>query len=203
MNNSVNSEGWIGDSGLWETEGYQQFKIENFELLDKYLKTPPKTILDIGCGLAFESRLFNEKYGSELWLLDGDANNNTDKHPGAGTGSWHNDANEFLYYHTLDTLDKELKKYNTKNYNLVDCNNINIPEDVKFDLITSWVSCGFHYPISTYRELIKKHSHKDTVVVMDLRIKRKGSPPLESENVEIVSILNQRSKYITADIKVK
>ena len=27
---------WIGDGGLWDTEAYQQYKIENFEILDKH-----------------------------------------------------------------------------------------------------------------------------------------------------------------------
>ena len=50
---------WMGEGGLWDTESYQQNKKENFEILDKFLVTPPMKILDIGCGLAWESRLFN------------------------------------------------------------------------------------------------------------------------------------------------
>ena len=128
---------WIDE--VWNTELYQQLKRENFELVDKYLPSAPLKILDIGCGLAWESRLFNQKYGSELWLLDGDTKNNDTKLLTASDGEYHSTPNEFLYYYPLQKLDEELKKLGTQNYYLVDCNNIQIVEDVKFDLITSTI----------------------------------------------------------------
>ena len=194
---------WIGDGGLWDTEAYQQYKIENFEILDKHLTTPPLKILDIGCGLAWESRLFNEKYNSELWLLDGDTRDNESKSLLAMTGKYHTNVDDFLFYHPLENLDIELKKLGTKNYHLIDCNNINIPTDVKFDLITSWASCGFHYPVNTYRDLILKHSHPGTRIVMDLRVmyKKTGTPEAE-EGVKIINTFNRRSKYVMAELEL-
>lgn len=195
----IEQKNWIDE--IWRAESYQEHKKENFELVDKYLTSTPLKILDIGCGLAWESRLFNQKYGSELWLLDGDTKNNDTKLPTATEGAYHSTPNEFLYYYPLQKLDQELKKLDTKNYHLIDCNNIQIDDDIKFDLITSWVSCGFHYPSSTYRDLILKHSHPDTKIIFDIRIKRKGHPPLIEPGVELVHSLNQRKKYITAEIK--
>ena len=190
---------WMGE--VWNTELYQQLKRENFELVDKYLPSAPLKILDIGCGLAWESRLFNEKYGTELWLLDGDNNDNSKKPEYSSDTSWHNTPNEFLYYYPLQKLDEELKKLGTQNYYLVDCNNIQIGEDVKFDLITSWVSCGFHYPSSTYRDLILKHSHENTKIIFDIRIKTKQINPVLEGGVELIQSLNNRRKYVTAEIK--
>lgn len=190
---------WIG--GVWNTENYQFYKKENFELLDQYLQNPPSKILDIGCGLAWESRLFGEKYNSELWLLDGDDNANKNKPEYSSDGSWHYSADDFLFYYPLETLKKELDKLQTKNYNLLDCNNFVIPENVKFDLITSWVSCGFHYPIDTYRDLIQKHSHDNTVVVMDVR-KRKRFGLILDDNIEVVKVLSERRKYFTCVLKL-
>jgi SAM-dependent methyltransferase len=195
----MSEDNWI--DGVWSTELYQQYKKENFDVVNAYLKVPPKKILDIGCGLAWESRLFNQMYGSELWLLDGDSKNNDTKLPTAATGAYHSTSDDFLYYYPLQKLDEELKKLGTQNYHLIDCNNIQLPEDIKFDLITSWVSCGFHYPSSTYRDLILKHSHPDTKIIFDIRIKRKHSNPVVESGVEIVHSLNQRQKYVTAEIK--
>ena len=192
-------QNWIGE--VWNTELYQQLKKENFELASKYLPVAPKKILDIGCGLAWESRLFNQTYGSELWLLDGDTENNDTKSPSAGTGNYHSTSDEFLYYYPLQKIDEELKKLGTENYHLIDCNNIQIDENIKFDLITSWVSCGFHYPSSTYRDLILKHSHSDTKIIFDIRIKTKQTTPFLEPGVEIVNSLNRRRKYVTAEIK--
>lgn len=195
----MSKEQWIED--VWTTEHYQQHKRENFEIVNSYLETPPTKILDIGCGLAWESRLFNQAHGSELWLLDGDFKDNDTKNPGAATGSYHQDTKDFLYYYPLHRLDEELKKLGTLNYHLVDCNNINIPEDIKFDIITSWVSCGFHYPASTYRDLILKHSHSKTKIIFDIRVKRKQTEPILESGVELVCKLNERAKYTTAEIK--
>lgn len=192
----------MGSDGVWDSELYQGYKQENFDILDKHLETPPIKILDIGCGLAWESRYFYHKYGSELWLLDGDTKDNKDKIYGTD-GSYHPTADDFLFYHPLSKLDDEFKRVNIQNYHLIDCNNINIPSDVKFDLITSWLSCGFHYPVNTYRDLILKHSHENTKVVMDLRIRyRKVRQPVKEEGVEIVNVLNYRNKYMMAEIKL-
>lgn len=190
---------WI--NGVWHTENYQSCKKENFLLLDQYLKIPPSNILDIGCGLAWESRFFNEKYNSELWLLDGDDEANKNKSQFSSDASWHLSADDFLFYYPLSTLKIELDKLDTKNYHLLDCNNFTIPENIKFDLITSWMSCGFHYPVNTYKDIIKKHSHENTVVVMDVR-KRKRTAAIIDENVEVLEILNERQKYFTCVLKL-
>jgi SAM-dependent methyltransferase len=190
---------WINEE--WNTDVYQQHKQENFDLLDVYLNTAPNTILDIGCGLAWESRLFNKKYGTELYLLDGDFDDNSQDDRVQQQARYTTDSKNFAFYYKLNFLQNKLDELNTQNYHLVDCNNINISENIKFDVITSWVSCGFHYPVSTYRELILKHSHANTVVVMDLRIPAKERNPLVESNFEIVKKINQRAKYATSHIR--
>ena len=190
---------WINAS--WATPEYQAEKKKNFEITTAYLKSKPTNLLDIGCGLAWESRMFGNQFNTELWLIDGDANNNKDKDSNSKETKYHESANSFLFYHTLELLDTELKKLNTPNYHLIDCNMLNIPNDVKFDLITSWLSCGFHYPVSTYKELILKHSHKDTRVILDLRTLGKGQDPILESGVKIVSILQRYKKHVTAEIR--
>lgn len=189
---------WVNEE--WFTEDYQAHKCENFELLVAYLNKPPKRILDIGCGLAWESRMFNEKYGAELYLLDGDYDDNpTDLE--LVQAQYSEDASRFAFYYKLDFLRDNLDKLGTHNYQLIDSNNINIDDSIKFDLITSWVSCGFHYPVNTYRDLILKHSYADTRVVMDLRLLPKTQDPVLGENIELVAVVNCRRKYVTAEIK--
>ena len=190
---------WLNEE--WFTDEYQDAKCENFELLDAYLGDAPRRILDIGCGLAWESRMFNEKYGTELYLLDGDYDDNPIDQE-LVQARYSEDASRFAFYYKLDFLQAELDKLNTQNYRLIDSNNINIDDDVKFDLITSWVSCGFHYPVNTYRDLILKHSHADTRVVMDVRLTPKSRDVALDHNIELVKIINCRRKYITAEIKI-
>jgi hypothetical protein len=190
---------WIREE--WSTADYQAHKKQNFELLTQYLESPPKRVMDIGCGLAWESRMFQQHYDSELWLLDGDYDDNDHESRTQMQACYCADVKDFAFYYRLDFLRGELDRLKTKNYHLIDCNNICIEDNIKFDMITSWVSCGFHYPVNTYRDLILAHSHEDTVIVMDLRIPAKAPGPVIDTGIEIVSVLNRRPKYVTAHIR--
>lgn len=190
---------WVQDE--WFTDQYQAHKRENFDLLDAYLTQPPQTILDIGSGLAWESRLFAQQYGTQLYLLDGDFDNN-DFDRNLVQARYVPDAKDFAFYYKLDYLREQLDLLGTENYQLIDANNIQLSDHIKFDLITSWVSCGFHYPIETYRDLIVKHSHENTVVVMDLRVPSKAAVPVIESFVEVVKVLNRRHKYQTTHIRL-
>jgi hypothetical protein len=190
-------------SRKWCKPVYIDKRRANFEAVDAYVDQPIGRLLDIGCGFAWESRWFNEKYGTELWLLDGDASVNATKSESASYGNWNTDPSELKFYHTLDFLDQELKRLGTTNYHLVDANNIIIPEDIKFDVITSWLSCGHHYPVSVYRDLMLKHSHKDTRIFLDIRRKGKSRAPVGVDGFEIVDIIvDGGKKRCTAEIKL-
>lgn len=187
----------------WTTEKYANKRRANFEMIDAYLNQPIGRLLDIGCGFAYESRWFNEKYGTELWLLDGDSGTNATKPETASYGNWNTDSSNLKFYHTFDFLDEKLKELGTKNYHLVDANNINIPSDVKFDVITSWLSCGHHYPVATYIDLMKKHSHANTRILLDIRTKGAAQALIGVEGFEVVNkISNYGKKRCTAEIRL-
>jgi SAM-dependent methyltransferase len=191
---------WL--SGEWSTPEYQAAKKLNFDLLDAELVNPPASILDIGCGLAWESRMFNDKYGTELWLLDGDTASNANKPGSASEVNYHVDSAEFLFYHPLSWLKEQLDAKKTKNYNLIDVNNITIPKDKKFDVITSWLSCGFHYPASTYKDLILQHSHENTRIFFDIRLHLKNKEIFYNDSsIEVLKILSKHRKHISAEIR--
>ena len=190
---------WIREE--WFTPEYQAHKRENFELLNAYLLQAPKTILDIGCGLAWESRHFNQQHGSMLYLLDGDYDDNAKDGRVQKQARYSKTAEDFAFYYKLDFLQQQLDLLDTQNYKLIDCCRIDIEDNIKFDLVTSWVSCGFHYPASTYRDLIIKHSHPDTTVIMDLRIPAKQQDPIVEPGIEIVQVINRRRKYATCHIR--
>ena len=193
------TQNWL--KGEWADPKYRKIKEKNFTILDEYLQNKPKKLLDIGCGLAWESRMFNLKYNTRLYLIDGDANNNQTKDAKSKDINYHQSADTFLYYYSLYRLDEELKKLGTKDYTLIDCNNLKLP-DIKFDLITSWLSCGFHYPISTYVSLIKKHSHSGTRIIMDLRKNKKTGEIILEECFKIIKIVSETKKSVTAEIEL-
>lgn len=179
----------------WVSEDYKKLKQQDIDFVLKYFKdSPPRNVLDIGCGLAWETRALQKEFGTELWLLDGDKDSNPEGKP----VGWRGNAKNMSFYHKLDQLDSALKETGLTEYKLIDCNNIKIPNTIKFDLIYSGISCGFHYEANTYRELIEKHSHKKTKVILDLRTK-----VLYQKNVEIVEVLVHGRKHKKCLVKFK
>jgi SAM-dependent methyltransferase len=179
---------WIGKyKESWTNPWYKDRQHQNFALVDGYLKNPPKRLLDIGAGYAYVSQLFQEKYKTELYLLDGNFDGNLKRHNKYG------DADSMSFYGQLKDLKfhYDLQKLN---YVQVDANNIDISIDTKFDFICSWLSCGFHYPVNTYKELIKKHSNENTIIIMDIRRKTLLN---QSKDFKIIDIIEENHKYST------
>lgn len=199
----IDGEDSLAWTRKWTRDEYIQKKRDNFEKVDAYINRPIKNILDIGCGFAWESRFFQQKYNCELFLIDGDNTDNLKKPGTASYGNWNTTPDELLYYHSLDYLDSQLKSLGTKNYRLIDSNNINIPEDMKFDLITSWLSCGHHYPVSVYKDLMLKHSHENTKIILDVRAKGTSDNFIGVEGFEILNVIIPRGKKrSTVEIKL-
>lgn len=180
-----NSE-WLKE---WYSEEYQQLKQADIEfVLERYKESPPKIMLDIGCGLAWESRALQQAYGTKLYLIDGDSSNNSKKTRDVG---WRGPAENMAFYNSLETLDQQLKALGTEDYVLIDAKHIDIDPNIKFDLIYSAISCGFHYEANTYRWLIEKHSHANTEIVFDLRSRKQFQ-----QNVKIKEVLYRGKKHI-------
>jgi len=174
----------------WTTQSHIKMKREVFQKIDSFLDFKPKRVLDIGCGLAYESQMLQKKYNCELYLLDGDFNDTSNVKRDIKYGT----VDNFAFYNTIDELKQSFDQRKMQ-YTFVNANSIDIPEDVTFDLIISSVSCGFHYPANTYKDLVKKHSTQDTVTIFDLR--NSESHP----DVEIIKTINATRKYIKASIR--
>ena len=64
--------------------------------------------------------------------------------------------------------------------------------DIKFDLIYSLLSCGFHYPIEIYKELFVKHSHSQTVCIFDIR---KESFKQQINSLKLFKVIDEKEKH--------
>ena len=170
-------------------------RLEKFHQLDSYLKPPPANMLEIGCGLAVEAELFQKKYDCDLFLLDGDgANNDSQQVRDIDYG----DAETMQFYLTRAYLEQQWQRRSMR-YQFIDAANPLIPDSISFDFIYSSKSCGFHYPLATYRDLIRRHSHPGTVVIVDLR-----KPLLELEEgwFQILEPVMEWDKGLTAHVRV-
>lgn len=198
---TVKGRSW---SHLWESDEYIKHKYKMFELLDNHLEKKPTTILDIGCGFAHESRFFAKKYGSKLWLIEGNKSTQT----GADRYGSFGDPSNLEYYHNLSQLEEFLGREGIDGkYTVVNAEDPQLP-DMKFDLICSWLSCGFHYPLDTYKDLILKHSGPETKLIFDLR-KASYLPEFDDRatsdihGVNIKKVLFDDIKHIKAEIEFK
>lgn len=183
---------WIAS---WSSKQHQDKKKMMFDVVDSRINITPTTILDIGCGLASESEMFQQEYNSNLYLLDGDFNSTPDCSRDTNYGP----SDSMAFYSKIDELKQSWDNRNLR-YNFVNANDINISSDVKFDLVYSFESCGFHYPVNTYAELIKKHSHKNTILIFDIRIKTYEE---QSKYFDVLEIIHTDKKFKTISLKFK
>lgn len=182
----------------WNKPNYIATKVGVFNRVDAYLGRAPKRILDIGCGFAKTSELFQKKYGTELYLLEGEKSVGT----GERTGKY-GKIDDFRYYLPVDMLKQHWDNQGML-YTFVDGNAQDLSEHIKFDLVYSWLSCGFHYPVGTYRELIQRHTTPDSVIIMDIRcLKGRYPADLAAEGIEVVRELDGNDKKKTLHIRLR
>jgi SAM-dependent methyltransferase len=185
---------WL--NGIWQSDEYNTAKQISFNLLDSFLISPPKNILDIGCGLAFESELFQKKYNSNLFLLDG----NFEESKNATRDRKYGSAETMAFYTKISNLTNSFNERKLK-YTFIDANNINIPNDLKFDLIYSNVSCGYHYPLNTYSALLRKHTTSDSIMIFDIHSAYLNEQI--KEEFEIIEYKNYPEQKKTIKCKLK
>lgn len=152
----------------WLTEEYQQSKQQVYQQVLTFMQQRNLAfdrILDIGAGYAHISEQFQKNWGSQLWFIEGDFQGT-----GSRTASY-GPVENMQYY----LSHRELTEYWQSrgiDYTLIAPETLaQFSEPVKFDLVYSWISAGFHYPARVYREFIKKHSHDNTVIIIDSRRK--------------------------------
>lgn len=169
-----------------------------FQVLDDYITThleTPVDILDIGAGYAWIDGLLQEKYDANLYLLDGDSRKNRSSQERDGG---YGDSDSFQFYREKSDLIRDYDERGLR-YNFIDAQSLQVPP-ICFSLILSFTSCGFHYPLSTYAELIKKHSGCKTSVIIDLRVVS-AEQQLREAGFKLISILKKDKSSILAHIQ--
>ena len=124
-----------------EAEQYSAELERTFEQIKSVAKTPPRRVLDIGCGMAGIDVLIGREWpGCEIHLLDKDGVS-----PVINAG-YHAKPDDFSHYHSFDCALALLADNGVNNQ--IYCHQ-QLP-DIEFDLVISLLSWGFHYPLTTY-----------------------------------------------------
>ncbi|WP_108813720.1 hypothetical protein [Loktanella sp. Alg231-35] len=163
-----------GDSTPLETvidqKGYDLVKraiaiayIEYLALKAHLPKDGIKSVADIGCGYAFVDLFISRDFDADLTLIDIEESEVRDfgfQQQGAGYSNLRK-AKAFLVANGV-SADK---------ISLVNPNNTDVMGTANVDLAISLLSCGFHYPVSTYSTYFSKTLNAGGAVVLDIRDK--------------------------------
>jgi SAM-dependent methyltransferase len=139
---------------------------KDFDMIEKFLPSSAENILDIGCGLGLINIALGYKYnGCNFHLLDKTKELDTDKISGFNE--------KYTFYNSLSATNDMLSKNGIDESNLylyeVDDSNIDLLKTKKFDVIMSFLSCGWHYSVLEYKELILSSLNEGGLVILDIR----------------------------------
>lgn len=165
-----------------EEKTFKLFEKEFLEIKN-YLPTKASNIMDIGCGLGIFNIFLNKYYNfPKFFLLD---KNKIDKKIKYG---------HFKIYESYNFL-KSTKNIllkngiNNKKLKLFDVEKKIFIKPNSIDLVISLKSMGYHYPIDTYFNLLKKVSKKNTIYIFDISKKNQTIKKLKEifKRVKIIS----------------
>lgn len=136
--------------------------LDDYKLLAPVLRQlAPKRVADIGCGYAFFDLFLGQEFASDIVLIDLESNEHRHfgfKEEGAAYSSLAR-AKELLCANGIAA-----KRVTTLNPS------VTAPESITpVDLVVSFLSCGFHYPIGLYIPFLEKALVPGGAAIFDLR----------------------------------
>lgn len=145
--------------------------------IKSHLPSHAKSILDIGSGIAGIDVLISQHYGHNInvALLDKSTIDNDLHYDLEEKGS---------FYNSLQLAKQNLiiNGVKTDHIHLIEANDNNtIDIDLKFDLIISLISWGFHYPVNVYLDEVYKKLNEGGVLILDVRKESDGIEQLHSK----------------------
>ncbi len=135
--------------------------LEFEQLRPVFDKKAPDYVADIGCGYALFDMFLAKEYGSKLALIDLESNDNRHfgfKESGAAYSNL-TSAKTLLKANGITS--SKVKTYNPETDDL--------SKIKELDYAFSFISCGYHYPLSTYDQFFKNSVAEDGRIIVDIR----------------------------------
>lgn len=176
---------------------YETIVVESKLLNDTVAKLPGKSIsiIDIGCGIAGYHKDWlrnNKEKEIQLFLMDSSTFNL------AALRYGHGEVNR--YYNSLKLAKKLLIKSSgaeRESIQLIDVKSgflEKLPNEL--DLITSFISWGFHYPLDIYWDLIlARMTIGSSIILIDVRKNSISSDFLFAQKNVTIEIISETSKF--------
>jgi SAM-dependent methyltransferase len=159
MNPIIDQVERLGDEIAYRTAAVIHAEYKNMAPMLKQLA--PKRVADIGCGYAFFDLFLARDLGTKLLLIDLESNERRHfgfKKEGAAYSSLAR-AKEMLMANQVAYED--IHTVNPEQEDPAECG--------KVDLVTSFLSCGFHYPVSLYDRFFTTAVQPSGSAIIDLR----------------------------------
>lgn len=155
-------------------------------------KVKPKRYADIGCGAAFIDLMIYRRFGCDLVLIDIEESDGIHfgfADSGAGYASL-DVARKFLETNGVPAA--AITTINPKHQSVADLEPV--------DMATSLLSCGFHYPASTYDSFFAHQVNK--AILLDCRKGRGGEETLASYGT-ITKVREEKKHDLILCLKTK
>lgn len=133
------------------------------------LPVAPRHVVDIGCGAAINDALLRQDFPLRATLIDIEET----------SAQYHFWSGEGAGYASLSEARRFLLANGFKSAEVAVLNPRKTPDalaKVKGDLVTSLFSCGFHYPIGDYADLMVDTVQSGGTVILDLRGRYHADP---------------------------
>jgi len=139
---------------------------KDYDMIKDFLPKSCNSVLDIGCGLGLIDLAIYNHYGKvNLNLLDKTQDLDESKPLRGFNGK------KYSFYNSLDASRATLEG-NGVNPKDISCYEVDSHRELynnKYDVIISLLSCGWHYSIELYVDLIQKCLSPEGVLILDIR----------------------------------
>lgn len=142
--------------------------IKDYNMIKSYLPEHTSNILDIGCGLGLIDIALNQHYQGNVNLHLLDKTNEISEDT-----SVRGFNKQYIFYNSMNAtrhtlVDNGVNYEKLFTYEVSDKSIEQIRAN-KFDVIISLLSCGWHYSIETYIDLIKQTLSETGILILDIR----------------------------------
>lgn len=157
--------------------------LEYLQLRPQFEAKTPRTAADIGCGYALFDLFLAKDFETDLYLIDLESNDA--RHFGF--------KSEGAAYSSLAQTKKLLVDNGIPGNAITTLN----PEQEKvtalrhLDYAFSFISCGYHYPWSTYRDFFISSVAPDGRIIIDIRTQTLGDTVLELSGIGYIRALEK------------
>jgi len=174
---------------------YHEEMAREFATMRPFLPATVTNVLDIGCGLAGIDHFIDRHYkgAATIHLLDKN---------GVSDQVYYLFHDQAAYYCSLD-MARTFLVFNGASPDRVILHDVarnGFPRRVRYDLVLSLISWGFHYPISAYLKHVKRWLAPNGVVILDIRKGTGGEGEL-MKSIGPVSVVHEYPKRLRVAVR--